>query len=119
MNVVICWSDISGYMAACWRALAACPDVKLFVIAFGAESPSTDVAFRDEVMHGLEHRLLDGAEREDAALIRSIVVAQQPDLVVIVGWFHAPYRALVDAPELRQRGTKFVMTMDTPWRGNL
>src|SRR4051812_29726203 len=34
MNVVFCWSDISGYMAACWRALAAIEDVRLFVIAF-------------------------------------------------------------------------------------
>jgi hypothetical protein len=49
MKVVVCWSHVSGYMAACWRALAATPDCEVFVVAFG---PEGDAPFDPAVMRG-------------------------------------------------------------------
>ena len=113
-KVVFCWSDISGYMAACWRALCAYPDLDVIVLAFQAR---TETAFADCIMHGISNRLLDQRERTDAALVRRLVVEQSPDVVVITGWFHRSYRSLAAAGELRN--ASFIMGMDTPWRGDL
>jgi glycosyltransferase involved in cell wall biosynthesis len=112
-KVVFCWSDISGYMTACWRALQAIPEIELFVIAFQAR---TETAFADELMTGIPHRLLDLQEREQAELTEKLVVEQNPDVVVLCGWFHKPYRQLAFSPKLQD--VKFIMGMDTPWWGN-
>ncbi len=112
-KVVFCWSDISGYMTACWRALQLIPEIEVFIIAFQAR---TQTAFADELMQGIPHRLLDLQEREQSQLIEKLVIEQNPDVVVLCGWFHAPYRQLAFAPKLRN--IRFIMGMDTPWWGN-
>lgn len=111
-KVVFCWSDISGYMAACWRELQKVSDIDSFVLAFEAK---TQTAFNDQLMQGLPHRLLDLGERSQTELIEQLVVEQKPDVIFIGGWFHRPYRQLAFSPALQS--TKFVMGMDTPWRG--
>lgn len=112
MKVVFCWADISGYMAACWRSLQHQPGIQLKVIAFQAQ---TETAFSDALMQGIPCRLLNLAERQDAALIRQEVLAKEPDVVILCGWFHKPYRQLAFDPALRS--VKLVMGMDTPWQG--
>jgi glycosyltransferase involved in cell wall biosynthesis len=116
MKVVICWSHISGYMASCWRALAAERDVDFSILAFQSSSGET-INFDDSLMLGLQARLLTNAEQADADLVRSLVVQHKPDIVVIPGWFHEPYVKLTRDPELAR--AKFVMTMDTPRRDTL
>lgn len=110
LKVVFCWSDISGYMAACWRALHHSPEIDVFVIAFQA---GTEVAFSNQLMQGIPCRLLNLQERKDANLIKHLVLAASPDVVVVCGWFHKPYRQLAFAASK----TMFVMGMDTPWWG--
>jgi glycosyltransferase involved in cell wall biosynthesis len=112
-KVVVCWSDISGYMAACWRALAAIPEIELFVIAFQAQ---TQTVFSDDLMKGIPCRLLNLEERDKPALIEQLVLKQHPDVVVLCGWFHKPYRQLAFSPRLQD--PKLIMCMDTPWWGN-
>lgn len=112
IKVVFCWSDISGYMAACWRALHQLPDIDVFIVAFQAR---TETAFSDQLMQGIPCRLLDLKERQDTSLIEHLVTENCPDIVVLCGWFHQPYRQLAFASQL-QRVT-LVMTMDTPWWG--
>ncbi|MFM6280577.1 MAG: group 1 glycosyl transferase, partial [Dolichospermum sp.] len=112
-KVVFCWADISGYMTACWRALQAIPEIELFVIAFQAR---TETAFADDLMQGISHRLLDLQERNESKLIQKLVIQENPDVVVLCGWFHPPYRQLAFLSQLRH--IKFIMGMDTPWRGN-
>ena len=111
-KIVFCWPDISGYMAACWHALQNYADIDLHVLAFQAR---TETAFSDELVKGVSSRLLDLEERADAALIRQHVILQKPDVVVICGWFHKPYRQLVSVSALRN--VRFIMGMDTPWQG--
>src|SRR4051812_2028074 len=113
MKVLICWSHISGYMAACWRALAA-SGVDVSIVAFRTDvaGSGTQAAFKDDVVGGLDVRLLSPDEQNDAKTIAAHVSEKKPDIVVVPGWFHAPYRELVTSFP----AVKFVMTMDTPWR---
>jgi glycosyltransferase involved in cell wall biosynthesis len=111
MRLVICWADISGYMAACWRALAAMGDVELKVIAF-RPPPNT---FSNDLVAGLNCRLLTPQEKFDAALISSLVKEHQPDVLYTTGWFHPPYRGLIEDPSLAS--VPKWMGVDTPWRG--
>lgn len=112
INVVFCWTDISGYMAACWRTLQKHPDISLHVIAFQAK---TETAFSDNLMQGIPSYLLDLDERDNLALILQKVLAEKPDIIVSPGWLHKPYRQLAFDPALKD--TKFIMGMDTPWQG--
>jgi glycosyltransferase involved in cell wall biosynthesis len=113
MRIVICWPQISGYMVACWRALAAMPDVDLRIIAFDAGANS----FSAELVGGLNCRLLNEQERGDAELIRSLVAAHDPEVLYISGWFHPPFRKLVTDPAFTS--VPKWMGVDTPWRGTL
>lgn len=113
LKVVFCWSDISGYMAACWRALHHSDEVEVFTIAFKA---LTQTAFGDRLMQDLPCRLLDLQERQDESAIEQLVVSQHPDVVVVCGWLHQPYCKLVSAERLQSAA--FVMGMDTPWQNN-
>ncbi|MEH2048732.1 glycosyltransferase family 4 protein [Nostoc sp.] len=112
LKVVFCWTDISGYMAACWRALHQSLDINVFVIAFQAR---TETAFSDQLMQGIPCRLLNLQERRDANLIKRLLLSESPDVVVICGWLHKPYRQLAFISEFQK--TALIMTMDTPWWG--
>jgi glycosyltransferase involved in cell wall biosynthesis len=117
MNVVFCWPFITGYMAACWRALSGRPEVTASVIGFQSNVSGSDWKFQDDVVRGLNCRLLSPDERNDETLIHNLVVQHRPDVVVFAGWAHGPYRSLLNLPQLAR--TKFIMTMDTPYRGTL
>ena len=114
MKVVICWSHVSGYMAACWRALDQCAGVELHVIAF---APERDAAFSNAIMEGLSCELLDPLKRNDSAYVRELVIAQRPDVVVIPGWLHPPYVALAKHRALAS--SAFAMGIDTSFNGSL
>jgi glycosyltransferase involved in cell wall biosynthesis len=111
-RVVFCWTGISGYLSASWRALARRPEVDVHVVTFGGLA-ETD--FDQNLMSGLSCHLLDDEERKNADLIEEEVARQSPDVVVIAGWFHKPYRKLAFSSRLRD--ARFVMGMDTPWQG--
>ena len=113
-RVVFCWSNISGYMAACWRALAREPYIDLNVFAY-AESDATK--FSPDLMAGVAWTPLAARERGRPDEVARMVAALQPDVVVIAGWLDAAYRRLPFNNGLRD--ARFVMGMDTPWRGDI
>jgi glycosyltransferase involved in cell wall biosynthesis len=113
LKVVFCWSDISGYMAACWRALHNSAEIDVFVIAFQA---LTETAFGDRLMQDVPCRLLDLNDRQDSKLIEQLAISEHPDVIVVGGWLHQPYCKLINTDEFRT--TAFVMGMDTPWQDN-
>lgn len=117
MKVVICWTHISGYMAACWRAISLRKELQISILGFKSNLAGIDVKFQDDVVGGLSVRLMSPEEQQDADVVRSLVVPHQPDVVVLPGWGYRSYRKLVDAPELSR--ARFVMTTDTPYRGTL
>lgn len=108
MKVVICWTNISGYMAACWRELSARPGIDLTILAF---RPAVTAPFNEEVMAGLSYHLLDTGQRQDSQFIQRLVTDQKPDAVFIAGWGNGPYNSLLKTPALR--GSRFATGMDT------
>ena len=117
VKLVICWTHISGYMAACWRAMAARGEVELKIVGFKSNVAGANINFQDDVVAGLDVRLMTPQEWGDADVVRSLVAPHAPDVVVLPGWAYGSYRKLVDARELAR--ARFVMTMDTPARGTL
>ena len=115
MKVVICWSQVTGYTAACWRALAAQEGIELYVILAKSVSNKTQYAFNGSVTNGLNCRFLSELEKDDCDLVARLVIEAKPDVIVLCGWFHAPFNKLIIRPKLSDK--KFIMGMDTPWQG--
>ena len=115
-NIVICWSDISGYMSTCWRALSNTPEFNVHVIAF-RPLQGTNAAFDPSaIMHGISHDLLDDQQRTDSIFVSNLVEKRSPDVIVICGWFHRPYVNLTKNPAFSR--IKYYVGIDTPWRGD-
>lgn len=112
-KIVICWSNISGYMAACWRALAAEPGVDLTVLAFQSEAVAP---FDPALLGDVRHRLLTADERVDVRLVTGLVTAERPDALCISGWAHKAYRPLASHPALAS--TFKIMAMDNQLRSD-
>ena len=110
IRATICWAGVSGYMAACWRALAARDDVDVRIIAQRSAAP-----FAEDLLSDLPCRMLTAHEHDDADLIRSEVAQHDPYVVVINGWHRPPYVQLTRDATLRE--SRFIMAMDTPWQG--
>lgn len=117
MKVLIFWSHVSGYMGACWRALAAHPGVDLFVVARRSGGQKANTAFRETVMQGVPCELLDSDAPIKVDDVRRVLSAQKPDIVVINGWHTPTYTRIPQLPEAA--GARFIMAMDTPYRGTL
>ena len=115
IRIVICWSQITGYTAACWRALAAQEGVELYVILAKSVANQAQSAFNEGVAAGLNCRFLAEGEKGDCDLVARLVIEAKPDVIVLCGWFHPPYNQLISRPELSDK--KFIMGMDTPWQG--
>jgi glycosyltransferase involved in cell wall biosynthesis len=107
MRVVICWPGISGYLAACWRALAALQDVELFVLI----APAFE-QYNLELLKGLDYRLLTKEENTDPLKVISLVAQHNPHAVVVGGWTQPAYPRMPFAPQLAS--TPFIMAIDTP-----
>jgi glycosyltransferase involved in cell wall biosynthesis len=117
VKLVICWSHISGYMASCWRALSEIEGLESTIVAFQPHADGTPAPFADALMAGLNCRYLSDAEAADPTAVRSLVESLNPDIVMVAGWLLPAYVQLPFSPALA--GKRFVMTMDTPYRGTL
>lgn len=109
MKVVVCWAGMQGYVAACLRALNQDPSIEMHVLHLDFQ----DLPFQEELLHEVSNQRLMAADAN--AEIPDLVAQRKPDLVLVCGWFYAPYRRLIDHPGLQ--ATKFVLGMDTPWTG--
>jgi glycosyltransferase involved in cell wall biosynthesis len=114
MRIAFCWSGVSGYMGACWRALARDADTQVKVFARPA---SGDYEFDDRTMHGIDWIRLRDNQLRNANSLHAMLSAFSPHAVVLSGWSNPAYRRLTTLP-WRSR-PRFVMTMDTQWRGTL
>lgn len=111
-RVMFLWPEVSGYMAACWRALRDLQQVDLQLIAYG---DSRKTAFGSGIMVGLNWHALPMEFREDISRIASLCDAYAPDVLVVPGWMNRAYRKV--AARMSRRGIPIVLTMDTPWMG--
>ncbi len=115
MRVVICWAGISGYLAACWRALAKVQGISFQIVTYG-HSKSDDAPFDTSILEGIPYHLLKAGRASDAREVAEVVAGLAPDIVALPGWIRPSYCQLVHNPALRS--AKFVMEMDTPWLGS-
>ena len=113
LRVAFCWTQVSGYMASCWRALAAQPGIDLWVGLYRLTASANADFQESKLLNGVNHTLFEPDKFESD--VTSHVVAFKPDVVVLAGWSYAAFRKMPFVPELAN--TKFVMTMDTPWVG--
>ncbi len=113
MRAVICWTEIAGYTAACWRALAARPEVETSILAWPSNFSRTGTQFDRSLTAGLPVRFLEDHEQQDADLVAKLVLERRPDLVLMGGWAERPYRRLPF--DRRLAAARMVLAMDTPW----
>jgi glycosyltransferase involved in cell wall biosynthesis len=113
MRIAICWTGISGYLAACWRALASRNGVALKVFTF-AQSDQSNAPFNKQILEGLDCQSLEPERAHDVEHVASLVSAHRPEVVIIAGWAHSAYTGLPFHRSLA--ACKFVMASDTPRR---
>jgi glycosyltransferase involved in cell wall biosynthesis len=110
MKVVICWSGMQGYVAACLRALHQVPDVQMHVFHLDF----FDLPFQEELLNGVPNQRLVASAPNTG--ITKKIADLAPDVILLCGWFYPQYRQLAFEPSLRN--VKFVLGMDTPWTGS-
>lgn len=115
MRIAICWTEISGYTAACWRELAARPGVELSILAWPSNFSRSGTQFERSIMEGLPVRLLEQSEQQDCAAVAKCVSEYQPEMILMGGWAERPYRELVWNEKLSS--SRKILAMDTPWKG--
>ena len=114
VKVVFCWAEASGYMAACWRALAARPGVDVHIVLPQQLFNWQKNRFGDE-LEGLSNEMFLPKDPNIEAWLLEAVTRQRPDAVVVCGWIYWPYTRLVRSPALRE--ARMILGMDSPWRG--
>lgn len=92
------------------------PGVQVAGIAF-VNNVASGAVFDESLLSGTGIELVTRAEGFSSSAVLRRVVAAEPDLVVVSGWFNPAFRDLVNARELA--GAHFVMCMDNPWLGTL
>ena len=112
MRVMICWHSISGYMAACWRALAAIPGVELLVVTQRPDL-SGPAPFDASVVAGVRTEMLEPARLNDPRSVVAVRDEFRPDVIVLNGWFVPAFNELARTPGSGARA-KIVMAMDRP-----
>jgi glycosyltransferase involved in cell wall biosynthesis len=112
MAVLWLWSAVSGYMAACWRALARTGRARFAVVA----APNNNAtAFDPEIMEGIEWVRRPQGFLDRVRLVRGLIESRKPSAVVLGGWADRAY--LVALAGKAARDPAIVLCMDTPWLG--
>jgi len=117
VRVVFCWAEVSGYMAACWRALGARPGIDLQVVHLESLTGNGTPFAIDRLMTGIPSTCFRRTDADIDGYLRRTVSAHRPDVVVLCGWIYWPYTHLPAAPELSS--ARFILGMDSPWTGSL
>lgn len=117
LRVVFCWAEVSGYAAACWRALGRRPGIDLHVVHVDQLGPTPNPFDAPRLLEGISNTMLHRSAPDVDGLMLRAVTARDPDVIVLCGWVFWPYTRLVNAPPLRR--ARKLLGMDTPWRGTL
>jgi glycosyltransferase involved in cell wall biosynthesis len=117
LRIVICWVGASGYLAACWRALAARRSMGLDLkLVLFPTIGTGNAPFAKSLTEGLPAECLEERYTSDADRVAALVEAHEPEVVIIPGWATPAFTALPFNPRLSS--ARFGMAMDTPRRGD-
>ena len=121
MRAVVCWGEITGYMAACWRELVKQSEVDLLVLASHSGTRNPNAPFDRQITDGIPCRLLDRNMLSDPGAIAEVVLSFKPDIVYVSGWDVSSYVRLAFHPRLA--AAHFILGLDNPredtWRQRL
>jgi len=117
IRVVFCWAEVSGYMAACWRALGARPGIDLHVVHLESLTGQGTPFAIDRIMSGIPRTCFRISDAGIDGFLRRAVSSHRPDVVVLCGWIYWPYTRLTAVSELSS--ARFILGMDSPWTGAL
>ena len=117
LRVVFCWAEVSGYAAACWRALARRPGIDLHVVHIDRLGTAPNPFDAGALLDGLSNEMLNTSAAGLDRRLLNAVADRDPDIVVLCGWVFWPYTRLVRAAPLKR--ARKLLGMDTPWRGTL
>jgi glycosyltransferase involved in cell wall biosynthesis len=117
LRVVFCWTETSGYMAECWRALAARPGIDLHVIHLESLSGKPTPFDIERVMNGISSEVFQRSRPGLDEYLFNAVAAREPDVIVLCGWLFWPYTRLLSAGRFKSAAK--ILGMDSPWRGTL
>ena len=116
IRVIFCWAEASGYMAACWRALANRPGIDLHILhpkqLWGKTNPFLS---EPSLFEGISNEMFDADKSGIDQWLVKAISSQRPDVIVLCGWIYPPYSRAVNSPVLKK--TPVVIGMDSPWRG--
>ena len=115
LSVVFCWAEVTGYMAACWQALAKRPGIDVHVLhtrkLFQRQNPFD----LDPLMSGISNQEFSKETPQINEWLLQEVAKKNPDVMVVCGWIFWPYTRLMAAKELAH--ARVILGMDSPWRG--
>jgi glycosyltransferase involved in cell wall biosynthesis len=89
-TVAFLWSNVSGYMARCWKTLARRGDYAVYVIARNTEVQSE---YSPGVMTGVQWERTEGTLGRRTEQVRALFRRLKPDIVVVGGWSDRAYLA--------------------------
>lgn len=115
MNMLFCWTGVTPAMVACWRELAARPNVRLKLLI---ELPQrSDTAYEPEhMLAGLDYALSRAGEPLDRQALDRGVAAFAPDVAVVLGWRSPLCRAIAESPACRAVPKIFAFDMTFAWK---
>lgn len=114
LRVTFCWAEVSGYIAACWRALAERHPIELHITILEGLS-AAPVPGRDLLLSSMPHTSLNVKSKQSPEVIARLVAETAPDIIVTSGWLYRPYVKALLEPGLRHAA--LVVGMDSPWEG--
>lgn len=116
IKIVFCWTGLTGYMPACWRALSKMPgvDIRVFI---EKRRISSQHAFQLESMKGISFQIRDREDDENTDSWIEQIAAFEPDLIQATGWFSRLSQAVVRAPKLTQ--IPKILGLDHQYRGTI
>ncbi len=112
LRIAILYSGLSGYTAACQRALKSLYDAELMVFHWpvAGEAP-----FQNEVFRHIDQAIDKSTVSRDE-ILRNLE-SFRPDFILMAGWMDADY--LHVARRLKKKGIPVVAGSDTQWTGDL
>ena len=111
-RIAILYSNLSGYTAACQRALKERATAELLVVHWPI---ATEAPFDDGVYAHIDYRYT--RDKHDTSSLMALVSDFQPDVVLMSGWMDSGYMAT--AKDQRKKGVLVIAGSDTQWTGSV